>query len=148
MPSEEQREVVRTAFKKWGESDLEGFLSLLANDVVYTVNVSAEIPYSGNTVGVEEMRARLAILLDTFVINAFVIDTLIDDGEALRPIALAYFKHKKTGERLDIKIRFRIDVEDGLITRIDEFHDAAYVEAFEKFVKYLEQTAIEQGGMP
>jgi ketosteroid isomerase-like protein len=56
---------------------------------------------------------------------------------------LGYYKHKKTTERLDIRIRFRLWVRDGLITRLEEYHDAPYVEAFERFVSFLQQNACE-----
>jgi ketosteroid isomerase-like protein len=58
---------------------------------------------------------------------------------------LGYHVHRKTRERLDVRVRFRVRVRDGLIVRIDEFLDAAYIEAFQRFVSYLEQTAQDAG---
>jgi hypothetical protein len=49
--------------------------------------------------------------------------------------------HRKTRERLDVRVRFRVRVQNGLITRVDEYLDAPYIEAFQRFVTYLEQPA-------
>jgi ketosteroid isomerase-like protein len=146
----EERAIVRVAHDRWGEGDLEGFLRCLADDVIYTVNVDArEVPYAMGTVGKEEMRGHLQLLLDTFIINAFVIEHLVHEAAYSRSTVLGYYRHKKTGERLDVRIRFRFWVKDGLITRLEEFHDAPYVEAFERFVRYLEETAKKMAaGLP
>lgn len=144
MWHEEQRSIVRFAHDRWGEGDLEAFLRCLADDIVYTVNVDAgEVPYAKSTVGKDEMRGHLQLLLDTFVINAFVIESLVHEDEFSRTTVLGYYKHKKTGERLDVRIRFRLWVRDGLITRLEEYHDAPYVESFERFVRFIEQNARE-----
>jgi hypothetical protein len=42
-------------------------------------------------------------------------------------------------------VRFRVRVRNGLIVRIDEFLDEAYIEAFQRFVTYLEQSAEASG---
>jgi ketosteroid isomerase-like protein len=141
---EEERAIVRFAHDRWGESDLQAFLGCLTDDIVYTVNVDARtVPYAMSTVGKDDMRGHLQLLLDTFVINAFVIESLVHDDEFSRTTVLGYYKHKKTGERLDIRIRFRLWVRDGLIARLEEYHDAPYVEAFERFVGFLQQNASE-----
>lgn len=144
MSQEEQRSIVRFAHERWGEGDLDALLGCFADDVVYTVNVDArEVPYAMSTVGKEDMRGHLQLLLDTFVINAFVIESLVHEREFTRTTVLGYYKHKKTGERLDVRIRFRFWVRDNLITRLEEYHDAPYVESFERFVRFLQQQSLE-----
>ncbi len=144
MSLEEERAVFRLAHLRWNDGDLDGFMDCLADDIVYMVNV-AGVPYAADAVGKDEVRARLQLLLDTFVVNAFVIERLVHEADSSRSTVLGYYKHKKTGERLDIRPRFRGWVKDGLLTRIEEQHDAAYIEAFERFVRYLEQSAQEAG---
>lgn len=146
MSLNEQRAIVRIAHDRWGEGDAQAFLSCVADDIVYTVNVDArQVPYARSTVGKVELLGHLQLLLDTFVINAFVIERLVHEKEFTRSTVLAYFKHRRTGERLDVRIRFRWWVADNLITRIEEFHDAAYVESFERFVQYLENVHGAEG---
>lgn len=132
-PRDEARRVFRFAHQMWSQGDLDGFLSCLSDDVVYSVNVhGAQV-----AVGKAEVRARLELLRDAFDINAFVIESLVHEEAWSRSVVLAYYKHKTTGERLDVRVRFRGLVRDGLLARVEEQHDAAYVEAFECFVRHL-----------
>jgi hypothetical protein len=48
------------------------------------------------------------------------------------------YVHKRTGEPLDVKVRFTGWQRDGLVVRCEERADAAYVEAYDRFVQYLE----------
>jgi ketosteroid isomerase-like protein len=144
MSLEEERAVFRLAHRLWNDGDLDGFMACLADDIVYTVNVNG-VPYAASATGKDEVRGRLQLLLDTFVVNAFVVEHLVHEKDSSRSTVLGYYKHRKTGERLDIRPRFRGWVKDGLVTRIEEHHDAVYIEAFERFVRYLEQTAQEAG---
>ncbi len=57
-------------------------------------------------VGKEQVRQRMLLLLDTFIVNAFVMEYLVHEPTYSRSSVLGYYKHKKTGERLDIKLRF------------------------------------------
>lgn len=143
MSLEDERAIVREAHLRWGEGDLDGFMGCLADDIVYFVNVDG-VDYAASANGRAEVRQRLQLLLDTFNVDAFVIDTLVHEKDATRSTVLGYYKHKRTGERLDVKLRFRSEVKNGLITRIDEILDSAYVEAFERFVRYLEEAAAHQ----
>jgi ketosteroid isomerase-like protein len=149
MSQEEDAAVFRQAVRYWSDSNLEGVLSLMADDIVHTVNVDAlGIPYVSSAEGKSAVAARLALIGATFVIDAFVVENFFFETDEIRANVLGYHTHRKTRERLDVKLRFKIGVRDGLIVRLEEFIDGPYFEAFEKFVKYLEQTAMEQGGTP
>jgi ketosteroid isomerase-like protein len=138
----EERIAFHRAHLAWGDNDFDAFMALIADDIVYTVNVDGhEVPYAASAEGKDEVRQRLQLLLDTFVVNAFVVENLVHEREFSRSNVLGYYKHKKTGERLDIKLRFRGWVKDGLLTRIEEYHDAAYIEAFQRFVTHLQNAA-------
>ena len=45
------------------------------------------------------------------------------------------------GQVLDVTLRFRGWVENGVLTRMEEIHDARYIEAFERFVLFMESAA-------
>jgi ketosteroid isomerase-like protein len=148
MSLEEDGAVFRQAVRNWSDGNLDGVLALLGDDVVHTVNVDAlKIPWASSAVGKADVSARLKLIIDTFVVDAFVIENLVYEEEELRAAVLGYHVHRKTGERLDVRLRFRVRVRDGLIVRLDEFLDAAYIDAFERFVRYLEQAAQEAGGL-
>ncbi len=111
------------------------------------MNVDGQsVPYASSAVGKADVRQRLQLLLDTFVVNAFVVEALVHEIDHSRTIVLGHYRHKKTGERLDSKVRFHGWVENGLITRLEEYHDATYVEAFERFVTYFQVAASETAG--
>jgi ketosteroid isomerase-like protein len=142
MSLAEERSAFYRAHLAWGDNDLDAFMSYLAEDVVYVVNVDGlEVPYAASAVGKAEVRQRLQLLLDTFVVNAFVAEDIVHEPEFSRSRVIGYYKHKKTGERLDTKLRFHGWIKDGLLVRIEEYLDAAYVEAFQRFVMHLEAAA-------
>lgn len=144
MSLDETERVFRQAIRNWSDGNLDGVVALLADDIVHNVNVDAlQIPWVSSTVGKAEVCGRLKLIMDTFVINAFVVESLVREKTHIRAVVLGYHTHRRTGERLDVKLRFRARVANGLIVQLDEFLDAAYIEAFERFVKYLEQTAQE-----
>lgn len=128
------------AHELWGEGKLDEFMDCLADDIVYNVNVEG-IGYAASANGKSEVRARLQLLLDTFVVQAFVVEEIVHEADFTRTRVLGYYKHKRTGERLDIAPRFRGYVREGLLVRIDEVQDAAYIQAFERFVRFIEHEA-------
>jgi len=149
MSQDEDAAVFRQAVRYWSDGNFEGVLSLIADDIVHNVNIDAlGIPYVQSAEGKPAVAARLNLIAETFIVDAFVVDAFFLEEDEVRATVLGYHTHRKTRERLDIKLRFRIRVRDGQIVRLDEFLDAAYLDAFERFVKYLEQTALEAGEKP
>ena len=149
MSREQDAAVFRQAVRYWNDGNLEGVLSLIADDIVHVVNVDAlEIPWVSSAEGKPALTARLMLIAATFVINAFIVESLVQERDDIRATVLVYHTHRKTGEPLDVKVRFRVRVRDGLIVRMDEFLDAAYIDAFNRFVKSLEETAQAAGGQP
>lgn len=139
--------VFRLAVQKWSSGDVEGVLALLADDIVHTVHVgNVDVPYMISAEGKDAVRQRFEVILATFFVNAFVIESLVETAEEIRASVRGYHEHKTTGERLDVTLRFHARVKDDQIARLDEFVDAAYFEAFERFVRYLEETAQVLGG--
>lgn len=149
MSQDEGAAVFREAVRHWNDGNFDGVLSLIADDIVHNVNIDAfGIPYVHSAEGKPAVAARLNLIAETFVVDAFVVENFFFEADEIRAIVLGYHTHRKTRERLDVKLRFRIQVRDGQIVRLDEFVDGPYFEAFEKFVKHLEQTAMEAGGTP
>lgn len=146
MSHGEGAEIFRSAVRHWSDGNFEAVAALLADDIVHTVNVDAlQIPWASSAEGKPNVSARLKLIIDTFLVDAFIVENLVHEGDIIRATVLGYHQHRKTGERLDVRVRFRVRVRDGMITRIDEHLDAAYIEAFEHFVRYLEQSAQEAG---
>jgi ketosteroid isomerase-like protein len=144
--SEEEIAVFRKSVRCWSNEDFEGAVALLDEKIVHTVNVDAlQIPWVSSAEGKANVTARLKVIVDTFIVNAFIIESLTYENGEIRATVLGYHVHRKTRERLDVRVRFRVRVRNGLIVRIDETLDATYIEVFQRFVSYLEQTAREAG---
>lgn len=147
MSLEAERAAFRAALTAWGNGDLEGMLRYFADDIVDVINVDgAEVPYGASTEGKPAMRARLELLLATFDVNAFVVEQVVHEAEFCRAMVLGYYRHKATGERLDIKFRLRGLLREGLIVRLEEHYDEAYILAFQRFVTHLEAAARAKQG--
>jgi ketosteroid isomerase-like protein len=136
----------RTAFyllnERWAKSDLEGVMALFSEEALHLINVDGvAVPYATSTYGKEDLRQRLQIVLDTFYIDKFDIESYAHEREFTRSVVMTHKTHKRTGERLCERLRFRYWFKDGLIVRTEENHDAPYIEAFQRFVCQLEHAA-------
>jgi ketosteroid isomerase-like protein len=142
MPSRAERAAFEQAHTLWASGDLEGFLDLFTEDVLYNVNVDGlAVPYAASALGKEDVRQRLQFLLHVFTVDRFEPEIIVDEGDRWRSLVVGHYTHRKTGEVLKVRIRFRVWFRDGLISRMDEHHDAAYVEAFQRFVFHLQNAA-------
>ena len=142
MPSAAERTTFDQAHIRWAASDLESFLELFTEDVLYTVNVDGPaVPYASSSLGKEDLRHRLELLLHTFTIDRFEPEMIVHEGDHWRSVVVGHYAHRTTGEELHVRIRFRVWFRDGLIAHMDEHLDAPYVEAFQRFVFHLQNAA-------
>ncbi len=129
------RRVFERAATAWSNYRLEKALSFMSEDVEHTLNVDGEIvPFAASVKGKAAMRKKLQMVLDTFEIGAYVTDHVAVQGCMLRANMRIVYIHRATGERLITRFRFVIRQRNGLMERIDEFHDAAYLESFMRYV--------------
>jgi ketosteroid isomerase-like protein len=114
-----------------------GTLATLADGVVFALFVPQEVlPFGGETRGKPSVSDRLQMILDQF-------DTLMYEGKVTRTQGktvygrVAYrFRHKVTGEAIDGCMRQVIEVCDGLIVQLSEYHDIELVRAFMRLVSH------------
>lgn len=60
MSSPSERAAYEQAHIRWAASDIEGFLDLFTEDVLYNVNVDGlAVPYASSALGKEDVRQRL-----------------------------------------------------------------------------------------
>lgn len=142
MSLEEERAAVYDAHLAWRDGDFTRFMSLIADDIVYIVNVDGmAVPYAMSALGKTDVADRLRLLLDTFDVTTFDVEHLVHEAQSTRTRVHGVYRHKSTGEVLDVKLRFRGWVKDGLLVRIEETLDARYIEAFERLVFHLQTAA-------
>jgi len=139
MPFSAERAAFEQAHVHWAASDLEGFLAFLTEDILYTVNVDGlAVPYASSALGKEDVRQRLQLLLDTFTVDIFKPLLIVTEADHYRSVVAASYTHKTTGEVLSVRVRFRVWFKGDLIHQMNEHHDAAYVEAFQRFVFHMQ----------
>lgn len=138
MPAEEiTRAVFEGAAQSWAERDVECTLDYFSDDIVHVVNVDSEqVPYAKSGVGKVALRERLKMILDIFDFGAYITDHLTISGRIARAQMKIIYIHKKTGERLVTNYRLVVEQRGGRIAKIEEFHDASYLEAFTRFVEF------------
>lgn len=130
-------DIARAMWGAWQVRDKAATLALLTDDIVFALFVPQEVlPFGGETTGKASVSDRLQTILDQF-------DTLMYEGKVTRTQGetvygrIAYqFRHKVTGETIDGVMRQVIVVCDGLIARLNEYHDIELVRAFMRLVSY------------
>ena len=128
------RRIFESAATAWSNYQIERTLSFMSEDVVHTLNVDGElVPFAASVRGKAAMREKLGMMLDPFEIGAYVTDHLTVQGNNLRANMKIIYIHQASGERLITNFRLAIEQRDGLMVQIDEFHDAAYLEAFVRY---------------
>lgn len=131
------RQTYRQAVSAWVDRDLEATLSFISDDVVHVLQTDAACGPAAalSTTGKAGLRDRLEAILDAFYCAAMVTDVLKVDGTKARASLKIIYIHVATGERLVTKLRLYVEVRDGLIRHMEEYHDAAYLEAFLRLVR-------------
>jgi ketosteroid isomerase-like protein len=146
MASSEDRAAFVRAHEKWATGDFDGFLDFLHDDIIYIVNVDGmQVPYAMSGLGKADVQDRLQLVLETFVVTKFDVENIVHEDEYSRSLVHGVYRHKKTGEILDFKLRFRAWIDNGLITRMEEILDAPFIEAYERFVFYMQSAAEGRG---
>src|SRR5690606_10505577 len=129
MPTSADHAAFEEAHVRWAAGDLNGVLELLTEDVLYNVNVDGlAVPYASSALGKEDVRLSLQLLLDTFSVDKYELESIGDGLDHCRSVVVGYYTHRRTGEPIRLRIRFRAWFREGLIAGMDEHHDAAYVE--------------------
>ncbi|NJO33495.1 MAG: nuclear transport factor 2 family protein, partial [Rhodospirillales bacterium] len=88
------------------------------------------LPYGGETRGKDNVRAVLYAILAEFDYLRYDPEIVAVEGDVVRVAVTFVYHHRRTGEDLSGTKRMVFKLADGVITRIDEYHDAAKVEAF------------------
>ena len=131
--------VVDDFLRAWRAQDIDTTLATIADDVVYALHVSNDaLPYGGETHGAEALRAVAYAILEEFDYLTYEPVVLGEDEGVVRVQVAFHYHHRRTGENLIGTKRLVFRVESGLIVRIDEYHDAGFVEAFMRLVRHRE----------
>ncbi|NJO21825.1 MAG: SnoaL-like domain-containing protein, partial [Sphingomonadales bacterium] len=123
--------VVGSFLACWSVQDVEMTVAHVHDDFVYALYISeTALPYGGETRGKDNVRAVLYAILAEFDYLCYDPEIVAVEGDVVRVAVTFVYHHRRTGENLSGTKRMVFKLADGVITRIDEYHDAAKVEAF------------------
>ncbi len=139
----DHNELVETILNYWSVQDVEATLAMCTETVQYRLNIAP-----GNTGllvppveecsqpafiekrGKEAVRAMMYDVLSKFDYVHYE-TTILDICDGIARVQIQYtLRHMATGEELTGSKRFVLTVEHDLVAGIDEYLDAARVEAF------------------
>lgn len=135
MALETAEEIVRRSLKAWISGDFEGTLASIADDCVYALHISNEaLPFAGEAVGKAAIEAAFRMMRAQFDYLLFRPHHYVTDGGTVRVRVEHMYRHRATGEIISGNFRLVFFMRDGFITRMDEYHDRAMVEAFMRLI--------------
>lgn len=133
----DNRAVVASFFASWGVQDVELTAEHFHESIVYELHVAGDIlPVGGITRGKTACRDALFTILRDFDYLKYepTINSVI--GNTVRAQVAFKYRHRPTGEILEGTRRLVFKLRDGLILRIDGYHDVRLVEAFIRLARH------------
>ena len=125
------RAVVESLLACWRVQDVEMAMAHAADDIVYTLFISeTALPFAGETRGKTNLRNVLYTILADFDYLQYEPTIVAVEDDVVRVQVQFTYHHRPSGGNLAGSKRMVMTVENDLITRIDEFHDARMVETF------------------
>ena len=124
-------QIVQDFLAAWIAGDVNGALAWFAPEGVYALHISDELlPSGGESVGRDNFASALRSFRENFDYLLFRPLAMTAEEPIVRLQVEFMYRHRLSGEMLNGRLRLVFRVENGLITRIDEYHDRAKVEAF------------------
>lgn len=126
-------ELAHGIYAAFGTGNLDGVLSLLSDDVEWSLIGPKTIPYFGNYRGKAGVQSFFKLLLESEEILEFVPEQFIDGGSSVVAIGHERCRCRATGREYRTQWAQVFEARDGKIYRWREFIDTApMVSAFVK----------------
>lgn len=124
-------DAARACMACWIACDIDGAMELCGPDVVYSLNIDREVmAFAGEAVGKPAVHASFKLLRKEFDYLVVRPKAYLQEGDRVRIPVEFFYRHRASGETISGTMRLVLTWRGGLIRRIDEFADAALVEAF------------------
>lgn len=121
-------EVVNKMLQAFGTGNMEALKLTLSDSTVWNYNGSDLIPYSGTYKGKNEVVKFIGNILSNVEILDFKVEQILNNGNAVVVLGSEKQKIKQNGKILEQKWVQVYTVENGLITKMEEFANTAYSE--------------------
>ncbi|MDB5797715.1 MAG: nuclear transport factor 2 family protein [Paucimonas sp.] len=125
MGTEQNKQLVMRGYEMFGQQDIEGLLSLYADDIEWVGYEEPEVPFSGTYRGKAGVRQFFADLAQALDVERFEAKQAIAEGDKVVVLGHAGWKVRDSGELLDYDWVHVFDVKDGLVRRFQHFDDGA-----------------------
>lgn len=130
--------VVRRHWAAWRYQDKQTSLTLCAPDVTFAVYVPEHVLFfGGETTGKPSVSDRLQTLIDHFETIDYEGTVTRVTGNVVHGLVRFRFRHRATGEEIEGVMRQVVVVRNGLMQRLEEYHDAARIRAFMRLVAQI-----------
>jgi len=138
-------QTVRKLLAAWSVSDLDRTMDHIHQDCTHVVHVNCDaIPVAGRAEGHEAMREQLCLMIACFDYLLFRPIDVSSEGNMVRTRVEFGVRHKGSGQDFWGRLRLIIEVREGLVYSIEEFHDAPMLEAFMRFAESIEALKKDQ----
>lgn len=119
-------EIVKTMFAAFGAGNMEDLKKTLSDNTVWVYHGTDEIPYNGTYTGKDEVVKFIGNIITHVDIEGFQTNHFFENGNRVVVLGNEKQRIKKNGELLEQDWVQSFVVEDGLITRLDEFANTAH----------------------
>ncbi|AMA49701.1 MULTISPECIES: nuclear transport factor 2 family protein [Flavobacterium] len=121
-------EVVNKMLQAFGAGNMEALKLTLSDSTVWNYNGSNLIPYSGTYKGKNEVVKFIGNIVSNVEILDFKVEQILNNGNTVVVLGSEKQKIKQNGKILEQKWVQVYTVENGLITKMEEFANTAYSE--------------------
>ena len=120
--------VVGQMFQAFGAGDMEALQKTLSPNTVWNYNGSEFIPYAGTYNGKAEVVGFIGKIMTHVDVLDFQVKQMISEGNTVVVLGSEKQQLKKNGQILEQDWVQIYTVENGLITKMEEFANTAYAE--------------------
>lgn len=121
-------EVVNKMLQAFGTGNMDALKLTLSDSTVWNYNGSDLIPYSGTYKGKNEVVKFIGNIVSNVEILDFKVEQILNNEKTVVVLGSEKQKIKQNGKTLEQKWVQIYTVENGLITKMEEFANTAYSE--------------------
>lgn len=123
--SQDNVELVKSAFDAWNRGDIEAFAGHASEDVAWLEVSGRPEGAPSARLGRDRMRRSLEALFDAWESYHIEVERLEDVGDRVLAVVREVARGRASGVEIDGRWGYLITVEHGQIVRIEAYRDAA-----------------------
>lgn len=127
MSTQKPEEIVQQIYAAFGRGDLPTLLSLLADDVQWTLNGKGSIPYGGRHAGKAAVERWFGLLGQTVTFTQFEIDRTVAKDSTVFCFGREAGTVKATGKSYTTPLLHVWEFADGRVASFSDYFDSAAI---------------------